>query len=69
MGCYCSRTDNLGFYAANGPNGRHYRPKESSSMGLVLFGGGSVFTAFAPTFGLLIVARNFRAVGIPWDSQ
>jgi EmrB/QacA subfamily drug resistance transporter len=37
--------------------------KKVHLMGLVLFGGGSVFTAFAPTFGLLIVARIVAAVG------
>ena len=37
--------------------------KKVHLMGLVLFGGGSVFTAFAPTFGLLIVARIVAAIG------
>ena len=37
--------------------------KKVHLMGLVLFGGGSVFTAFAPTFGLLIFARIVAAVG------
>ncbi|MGA0275137.1 MAG: MFS transporter [Dehalococcoidia bacterium] len=32
-------------------------------MGLVLFGGGAVFTALAPSFGLLILARVITAVG------
>lgn len=32
-------------------------------IGLVLFGGGSLFCALAPTFGLLIVARVVMAVG------
>jgi|TARA_B100000959_G_scaffold284144_2_gene354964 EmrB/QacA subfamily drug resistance transporter len=32
-------------------------------MGLTLFAGGSVFTAFAPSFGLLILARIVTAVG------
>lgn len=32
-------------------------------VGLVLFGGGAAFTALAPTFGLLIVARFVMAVG------
>lgn len=32
-------------------------------IGLVLFAGGSVFTALAPTFGLLILARIFTAIG------
>ena len=37
--------------------------KKVHLMGLVLFGGGSVFTALAPTFGLLIVARIVAAIG------
>ncbi|MFQ5380464.1 MAG: MFS transporter [Dehalococcoidia bacterium] len=32
-------------------------------IGLLLFGGGSVFVALAPTFGLLIVARVVMAAG------
>ncbi|MDP6666263.1 MAG: MFS transporter [Dehalococcoidia bacterium] len=32
-------------------------------IGLVLFGGGAVFTALAPTFGLLITARVVTAIG------
>lgn len=32
-------------------------------IGLVLFGGGAVAVAFAPTFGLLILARVIMAVG------
>jgi len=32
-------------------------------VGLVFFGGGAVFTALAPTFGLLIVARVVMAIG------
>ena len=32
-------------------------------IGLVLFGGGVVFTALAPTFGLLITARVVTAIG------
>jgi MFS family permease len=37
--------------------------KKVHLMGLVLFGGGSVLTALAPTFGLLIVARIIAAIG------
>jgi MFS family permease len=32
-------------------------------IGLVIFGGGAVFTAMAPTFGLLIMARVITAIG------
>ena len=32
-------------------------------IGLAIFGGGAVFTALAPTFGLLIAARIVMAVG------
>ena len=32
-------------------------------IGLVFFGTGSVFTALAPTFGLLIAARVYTAIG------
>ena len=37
--------------------------KKVHLIGLVLFGSGSVFTSLAPTFGLLILARIFSAVG------
>ncbi|MEE8045815.1 MAG: MFS transporter, partial [Dehalococcoidia bacterium] len=37
--------------------------KKVHMIGLVLFGTGSVFTAFAPTFGLLILARIYTAIG------
>lgn len=37
--------------------------KKVHLIGLVLFGTGSVFTALAPTFGLLILARIFTAIG------
>ncbi len=37
--------------------------KKVHLIGLVLFGSGSVFTALAPTFGLLIGARIFAAIG------
>ena len=37
--------------------------KKVHLIGLVLFGSGSVFTAMAPTFGLLIGARIFTAIG------
>ena len=32
-------------------------------IGLVIFGGGAVFTAMAPSFGLLILARVVTAIG------
>lgn len=32
-------------------------------IGLVIFGGGAVFTAIAPSFGLLIMARVITAIG------
>ncbi len=37
--------------------------KKVHLIGLVLFAAGALFTAFAPTFGLLIVARVIMAVG------
>jgi EmrB/QacA subfamily drug resistance transporter len=37
--------------------------KKVHLIGLVLFGSGSVFTSLAPTFGLLILARIFAAIG------
>ena len=37
--------------------------KKVHLIGLVLFAGGSVFTAFAPSFGLLILARILAAIG------
>ncbi|SVE55534.1 uncharacterized protein METZ01_LOCUS508388, partial [marine metagenome] len=37
--------------------------KRTHLIGLVLFGSGSVFTGLAPTFGLLIAARIFTAIG------
>ncbi len=37
--------------------------KRTHLIGLVLFGSGSVFTGLAPTFGLLIAARTFTAIG------
>ena len=37
--------------------------KKVHLTGLVLFAGGALFTAFAPTFGLLIAARVVMAVG------
>ena len=37
--------------------------KKIHLSGLVLFAGGALFVAFAPTFGLLIVARVVMAVG------
>ncbi len=37
--------------------------KKVHLIGLVLFGGGSVFTALAPSFGLLILARVVTAIG------
>jgi MFS family permease len=37
--------------------------KKVHLIGLVLFAGGSVFTAFAPSFGLLILARIIAAIG------
>jgi EmrB/QacA subfamily drug resistance transporter len=37
--------------------------KKVHLIGLVLFGSGSIFTALAPTFGLLIGARIFAAIG------
>ncbi|MDG0865615.1 MFS transporter [Candidatus Lucifugimonas marina] len=37
--------------------------KKVHLIGLVLFASGSVFTAFAPTFALLIAARVFTAIG------
>ncbi len=32
-------------------------------IGLVIFGGGAIFTAIAPSFGLLILARVITAIG------
>lgn len=37
--------------------------KRTHLIGLILFGSGSVFTGLAPTFGLLIAARTFTAIG------
>lgn len=37
--------------------------KKVHLIGLVLFGGGSVFTALAPSFGILILARIVTAIG------
>jgi len=37
--------------------------KKVHLIGLILFGGGSVFTALAPSFGLLILARIVTAIG------
>lgn len=37
--------------------------KKVHLIGLVLFASGSVFTSLAPTFGLLIAARVFTAIG------
>lgn len=37
--------------------------KRTHLIGLILFGSGSVFTGLAPTFGLLIAARIFTAIG------
>lgn len=37
--------------------------KKVHLIGLAMFAGGSIFTAFAPSFGLLILARIFTAIG------
>ncbi len=37
--------------------------KKVHLAGLVLFGGGAIFAAFSPSFGILIVARVIMAVG------